>query len=166
MSLTRITLLRFKQDDKATLGWFITGSKLKLCATLEPPWKNNQRNNPKTKDNESSCIPEGVYICKKHFGVRYQNVWEITNVPGREGSLIHNGNYVYNTNGCILVGKIHLEYPKGVPFINDSCNTLNDLRKKLPDEFELEIICDGFSNKINNYNERRECTEDRLFAGQ
>jgi len=70
--------------------------------TLELPWINNQHN--------ISCIPLGVYECKKVFnrhtlgGLDIPVTFEITNVPNRSGILIHVGNTVRDTNGCPLIG--------------------------------------------------------------
>lgn len=144
--LETYTLIRFKQDDKATLGRLIFRS-LEICCTLEPPWRDNMRDNPKTKENEASCIPEGKYLCKKFNGVKFQNVWEVTGIAGRSEVLMHNGNFSYQTTACILVGDRHTDY-KGVPMVNNSQNTLNKLRTTLSDEFWLEIKCDGFRNSL------------------
>ena len=122
----KITLFRFKQDKNATLGRFIH-KNLKICCTLEPPWRHNQRDNPKTAKNEASCIPEGVYKCIYYSSAKYPEVWEITGVPGREAVLIHNGNYAIQSKACVLVGDRHTEY-KGLPMVNNSVTTLKKLR--------------------------------------
>ncbi len=143
------TLLRFQQDDKATLGNLISGS-IKYCCTIEPAWNWNMKDDPKTKENEASCIPEGIYLCKKYSGTSYKDVWEITGVPGKTAVLIHSGNFAYQSKSCILVGNKHTEY-KGIPMVNDSVNTLNRLKVSLPDQFFLEIKCDGFTNNLCKY---------------
>lgn len=140
------TILRFKQDNKATLGNWMD-KQLKICSTIEPPWLNNQRDSPKTKENEASCIPEGKYLCKKFNGKIYKDVWEVTGVLARESVLIHNGNYAIQSKACILVGDRHMDY-NGIPMVNNSINTLNKLRIILPDEFFLDIKCDGFTNNL------------------
>jgi hypothetical protein len=140
-------LRRIKQDSVATLGKMFDESHQFLCATLESPWRANFSDNPKTKQNESSCIPEGKYLCRKFHGVKFQDVWELLDVPGRKNILIHQGNFPSNTHGCILVGKKHTYY-QGFPIVNDSENALKTLRKILPDIFWLEIVCDGFVNSL------------------
>lgn len=80
-----------------TRGWLVVGTQ--IFRTLEPPWENNQRN--------ISCIPEGtyqtVYLPKSASG-KYRKVWHLRNVKDRSAILIHNGNLVDHTRGCILVG--------------------------------------------------------------
>jgi len=67
--------------------------------SLERPWINNRTN--------ISCIPSGVYDCKwleRSYSGKYKRVWHLSNVEGRTGILIHSGNYVRHSTGCILVG--------------------------------------------------------------
>jgi len=145
--MEKYKLIRFEQDDKATLGKLLDESGSIICYTLEDPWKSNFRN--------ISCIPEGIYKCIKHNGTKYQNVWKLLGVVGRSNILIHNGNYTTDTQGCILVGQNHAEY-KGVSMVNNSKNTLNKMRRSMPEEFELKIICEGFSNSLCDFYEQRE----------
>lgn len=67
---------------------------------MEPPWKDNKQN--------ISCIPPGEYefvFMPKSSSGRYRNCYHIKGVPGRSEILIHGGNTVANTRGCILPGK-------------------------------------------------------------
>jgi len=67
--------------------------------TLEPPWKDNRRN--------VSCIPSDVYYCRfmsRSSSGKYRNVYHVREVDGRSGILIHNGNIVTHTKGCLLLG--------------------------------------------------------------
>lgn len=66
------------------------------CTTLEDPWLGNSP--------EVSCIPSGLYICRRWRGVKYPNTFEVTNVPGRSAILFHGGNTHMDTKGCILLG--------------------------------------------------------------
>lgn len=139
MSKKKFTLTRIKQGDKATLGKLFDERKSIVCYTLELPWKNNTQ--------YISCIPEGVYQCAKFSGGKFQDVWQVLDVIGRTYILFHNGNFLSDIEGCILVGKNHDKY-KGEPIVNDSVNTLNRMRQSMPDEFTLEIKCVGFSNSL------------------
>ena len=133
------TLIRIKQGEKATLGKLFSDSKNIICHTLELPWKDNFR--------DVSCIPEGVYQCAKFSGGKFQDVWQILDVVGRTYILFHNGNFLSDIRGCILVGKNHDKY-KGEPIVNDSVNTLRRMRQSMPDKFTLKIKCVGFSNSL------------------
>lgn len=64
--------------------------------TLELPWLENKK--------AVSCIPVGEYLMVWGWSPRFRrNFWRI-GVPGRTGILIHKGNTLKDTSGCILVG--------------------------------------------------------------
>lgn len=65
--------------------------------TLECPWRENQV--------FVSCIPDGSYPLVKFDSVEHPGCWVVTPVPGRTGILIHVGNEVKDTQGCILIGQ-------------------------------------------------------------
>lgn len=120
-----VTLQRGKGTEHGTHG-VLTGPNGFLCFTLEEPWKDNE---PRV-----SCIPEGSYQCRRHNGAKFSNVWEITNVPGRSAILIHAGNTLADTSGCVLVG---MGFDAGG--LTQSRAALVKLRGMLPDTFTLEI---------------------------
>jgi len=64
--------------------------------TLELPYLENQR--------EISCIPSGEYDVELIHSLRFGDCFSINDVPDRDGILIHRGNFVSDTRGCILVG--------------------------------------------------------------
>ena len=91
-------------DDSCTIG------KLTLpdgwsCFTMENPWLDNARG--------ESCIPEGTYTMGKRVSPivqrtsrgQYEQGWEVQDVPGRSFIMIHPGNWVSNTDGCLLPGR-------------------------------------------------------------
>jgi hypothetical protein len=53
-------------------------------------------------------LPDGTYTCV--LGTHQlssggpQSLYEITNVPGHQGILMHVGNYNRDSEGCVLVG--------------------------------------------------------------
>ena len=118
-------LKRVKMTDKATLGVFI-GDLFPLCVTLEDPWLGNETN--------ISCIPEGEYIVEAFNGNKFKNVWKLQDVKDRTDILIHAGNTVKDTHGCILVGSTF-----NGNTISNSQSALDFLRDVLPDEFLLII---------------------------
>ncbi|MBU6952751.1 DUF5675 family protein [Hahella sp. HN01] len=66
---------------------------------LERPWLDNR---PKV-----SCIPAGVYdatFMERSSSGKYKKVYWLQDVPDRTGILIHNGNIVTHTQGCLLIG--------------------------------------------------------------
>lgn len=120
-----IVLKRVSEDDQGTHGKLWLGSKF-LCYTEELPWKDNEA--------DVSCIPLGTYTCTKHDTPAHPNTWQVNDVPNRSNVLIHNGNTMADTEGCILVGMITTA--KGV---YSSVVALNYLRTVLEDTFTLTI---------------------------
>ncbi len=95
-----ITLNRLAYKPDVTLGVMTdTATGHFICCTLEEPWKDNQQ--------KISCIPEGVYQCEPYSSMKFENVWEITNIPNRSKVLIHSGNTTDDIEGCVLVGMSH-----------------------------------------------------------
>lgn len=124
-----IYLHRFKQDESGTFGLMVINNK-PLCVTCEDPWNDNQRN--------VSCIPEGVYKVTERNSEKYKKHWHIQDVPNRSLILIHNGNTINHTKGCILVGQ-KLGYVGGRPAVINSIPMMNKLRESLPTQFNLTI---------------------------
>lgn len=128
--MTAYTLHRGHSSSEGTFGILYRDSR-PLCVTCEDPWLDNAVG--------KSCIPSGRYRVKAFSGIRYQNVWEITGVPGRSAILIHHGNTINDTRGCVLVGRGFATL-NGLPSITDSVATLTMLRRELPKEFWLTVV--------------------------
>lgn len=102
MSLLR--LIRYNHHSSATVGDLIfpCGTVLK---SLELPWLDNQ--------NYVSCIPIGIYQVKKRMSPvvkrtskgKYEEGFEICNVPNRTFVMFHIGNFPRNSDGCVLTGE-------------------------------------------------------------
>ena len=99
-----LILQREDSEEDGTYGTlrFPDGTVLN---TLELQWKNNE---PQT-----SCIPPGIYPCKKRQSAAFgKEMYEVGNVQGRSGVLIHAGNMAgsvekgqkADSKGCILLG--------------------------------------------------------------
>lgn len=70
-----------------------------ILAVLERPWLDNARNR--------SCIPAGEYkgrFLPRSGSGKYKNVFHLQAVPRRSGILMHNGNVVAHSKGCLIVG--------------------------------------------------------------
>ncbi len=88
-------------DKRGTMGRLTGPNIVEPIYTLEEPWQSNQR--------RVSCIPVGTYLCTPHgwepnSTKHFKRVWEVRNVPNRTAILIHAGNTLADTEGCILVG--------------------------------------------------------------
>lgn len=121
----KVILQRDKENEFGTHGTLWLDDE-PLCYTLEEPWRNNIK--------RISCIPAGEYECVKHNG-SFKNVWRLLDVPKRTAVLIHAGNTLEDTEGCILVGT-STDHKR----LYDSRKALNKLRGILPDKFDLLII--------------------------
>ncbi len=124
-----IEIRRYEKGPNGTLGTFWMDDAF-LCYTLEDPDNNNHPGD--------SCVPEGDYLCIPHNGQHWSNVWEISGVPGRSAILIHAGNTIKDTRGCVLVGR-KVGTLQGKPAVLESRLALDELREKLPKSFQLTI---------------------------
>ncbi len=72
-------------------------------ATLEQPWKDNRLN--------ESCIPAGEYNLHWAESPSKGWCWHFDNdeTEPRTHILIHLGNWVRDTKGCVLLGKWHTD---------------------------------------------------------
>lgn len=96
MTGRHLFLTRIQTLDVGTYGvlHFVGGAP--FAVTLERPWEDNAR--------RVSSIPEGSYRCARVNSPRFGDTFEVTGVEGRSHILFHRGNYVKDTEGCILVG--------------------------------------------------------------
>lgn len=103
-----------------------------IAATIENPWLDNAEG--------ISCIPSGKYQCVEDKTGKFQ-WWKILYVDGRKDIEIHQGNYVKDTAGCIIIGEgwswggVTGEEPK----VFSSVKTLKKLQGLLGSEFILEV---------------------------
>jgi hypothetical protein len=88
--------LKRSYTNGATLGIIVDEKESVLVKTLELPYEDNQK--------EISCIPEGTYKITEHLSPKFGNCLKINDVPDRTDILIHCGNWIHDTKGCILVG--------------------------------------------------------------
>ena len=91
--IEHIELVRGYTKD-LTFGRMLFGTH--VITTLEPPWKGNLP--------YISCIPAGWYEWKKHLSPKFKHCVLLQGVKDRSNILIHKGNSVSETKGCILVG--------------------------------------------------------------
>ena len=104
---------------------------------LERPWVNNERN--------VSCIPAGEYLVKflpRSASGRYKEVWHLQNVQGRSGVLIHCGNVVAHSRGCLLIGR-RRGWIDGEAAVLNSRTALVEFNSIMgTDDFKLLIVGD------------------------
>lgn len=128
----RIEITRLQeQQEKQTLGvlYVVVDNKIVFeCATLELPWKENQR--------RISCIPQGTYKARLRKASEspsrnYDHV-HINPVPNRSFILIHSGNFHWHIEGCVLVGSEHRDINRdGLLDVPNSKLTMDRLMMEL-----------------------------------
>lgn len=128
--MKELTLYRFFMGAEVTLGYIEEGRNSPTW-TLERPWKDNAKN--------ISCIPEGRYSCTNYVSQRFARAFELHNVPGREAILIHAGNEVSDTQGCIMPGMTIGLNTKGIPTVMQSAVALGNLMASYRQGFILNI---------------------------
>lgn len=131
----KFILARQPGSSKFTWGTILNGD-VPICTTLELPWLDNQRG--------ISCIPEGTYNCiplidhLTDSGHLFGRCIRVLDVPNRDGILIHPGNHISDTHGCILVGSaISLGF---VELIESRLALVRLFQVCKDSEFDLEII--------------------------
>ena len=93
-----LQLIRYCYGPDHVAGLLKFGSALDQALwTLECPWRENQV--------FTSCCPDGSYPLVAFDSADHPGCWVVTPVPGRTGILIHVGNKVEDTQGCILIGQ-------------------------------------------------------------
>lgn len=121
-----ITLQRLRDDFYGMHGQLLNDDGSLLCYTIEQHWHDNQ--------HDVSCIPAGKYDCIPHDTQNHPNCWEVSNVPDRAAILIHTGNTIADTQGCIIVG-----LQANAAGVLQSQMALIKLRGVLPSNFQLTI---------------------------
>lgn len=124
-----VTLKREPFTDTHTFG-AIYWDGLKLCDTIEKPWKDNQK--------RISCIPEGEYTAIQFCSPHHGDVWLLENTTPRSMIEIHPANLAEELEGCIAPGKKGFLGTK--PAVLRSKETMAMLKKVLPRKFTLKII--------------------------
>lgn len=103
--------------------------------SLELPWKDNS---PRI-----SCIEPGEYFMTFQYSPAFKTkLWELQDVPGRSEVKFHRLNYVYQSNGCIGVGKIRVDINgDGTLDLGYSQTTLNGMHKVLQPYEQERLRC-------------------------
>jgi hypothetical protein len=110
-----------------------------FCDTLEDKCRDLNNDNDlddpgETKVYGETCIPGGVYKIIMFFSPHFKRILpRLIAVKGFDGILIHPGNTIKDTLGCILVGR------KSGKTVLNSRLTFNSLMDKIQNEKDLTI---------------------------
>ena len=111
-----LQLIRYCYGPDHVAGLLKFGNTLEQSVwSLECPWRENQV--------FTSCCPDGTYPLVGFDSADHPNCWVVTPVPGRTSILIHVGNTVADTQGCILIGQF--QEPGKVLNSRDALRQLN-----------------------------------------
>lgn len=117
-------------SDLSTIGELLFDNE-RLCYTLEDTVRKDG-----VKIHGKTAIPAGKYEVVVSFSNRFQRYLPLLlNVPYFEGVRIHPGNTPQDTEGCILVGKMH-----GVDLVTDSRVAFNELFAKIEEAIRKRKI--------------------------
>ena len=98
-------IIRVERSDEGIFGVLKLEGRC-FCVTLELPWYSNKSTSDTPNDSSDiSSIPDGTYICYRVQSPSRGEVWQLQDVPNRQHVLIHAGNTVKDTLGCILVAQ-------------------------------------------------------------
>jgi hypothetical protein len=115
-----------------------------ICDILEDVSRDLNRDGDlndlgETKIHGETAIPAGTYKMIINISPRFKKLLpRLINVPGFDGVLIHTGNQIQDTHGCLLVGTRGIDCIKG----GTSTPAMTKLMKELAkyDEYEIQII--------------------------
>lgn len=130
-------IYRFENTDKGTVSANLinTGDNTfnQFGYNIELPYLDNRRN--------VSCIPAGIYAFSKIVRPDGSEAIEIMNVPNRTYILMHSGNFMKHTEGCILPN-ISYGYTKDTrtPYGITSRLQVKQLLRALPTRGTVHII--------------------------
>ena len=125
---------RWKKSEYTIGEWIVDG--VKICNVLENPDRGLRQDMSlteikKRKVPKNTAIPTGHYIIKMTYSPRFKCMMpQILDVIGFSGIRVHSGNWVYQTDGCPLLGD---NTKKG--FVGNS--------KKRCEEFTKALIAAG-----------------------
>jgi hypothetical protein len=134
--MRKLILTRFTELHDRTLGHLMVMASTARLAdlwVLELPWRDNERNR--------SRIMPGKYKVKPEQHPKLGWVLRLYSVPGRDGVLIHAGNYPAHTHGCILCGQALADLNNdSLADVSRSRAAMTELANLIDDEAELVIV--------------------------
>ncbi len=130
-------IYRIEQNEKGTISQNLILNKASeydhICNNLELPYKSNSRN--------ISCIQSGIYPFEKRIHQSRGRTIIISGVRERTNILVHIGNYLKDTQGCILPCMSTRLNKEGKEYIGMHSKTaIDQLWGHLPHSGYLHII--------------------------
>jgi len=129
-----VLLVRGFYREDGTFGMLGVDS-VPICVSVERPWANNQKG--------ISCIPVGVYQCKRVNSPKFGNTFEVTGVSGRSEILFHSGNVDDDSHGCIILGENFEPWTDGSVSVRSSKQAFSEFLQALVGEESFELTITG-----------------------
>ena len=123
-----------KDSEIPTFGVLFHEGQIPFALTLERPWRNNEHG--------VSCIPPGVYACKRVDSPKFGNTFQVLNVLNRDEILFHKGNIQEDSHGCILIGE-QFGSLKDEPAVKAAAEGFKEL-------LDITIAVDAFTLEIKD----------------
>jgi len=100
-----LEIVRLEEADVGTFGILKINKRVRMW-TLEPPDFENEA--------YVSSIPCQQYLVERYKSPRHGETFRVKTVPHRSDILFHTGNWLDNTEGCVLLGLSLIEDPRGI----------------------------------------------------
>ena len=125
-------IIRIERTPEAVFGVLTLDGAI-VCLTLERPDLDNRQN--------VSCIPTGVYVCRRNDSPKFGESFKFMNVPARSDILLHVGNTVDDSTGCVLLGSEYGEL-EGKRAVLESGKAFKKFMERMDgvDFFPMQII--------------------------
>lgn len=82
-----------------------------------------------------TCIPSGTYSVRWQWSSHFKQMMPyLQDVPGFSGVMIHTGNKVEHTKGCLLVGKKPFKIDDNLYEVHSSAIAFNEISALLKDK--------------------------------
>lgn len=91
-----VKIYRIEKGDAGVFGATTINGEA-FCVSLELPDRNNKVG--------VSCIPAGLYECRRYQSPRFGETFQVMDVDGRTYILFHAGNTTDDSRGCVLLGQ-------------------------------------------------------------
>jgi len=135
-ALKVLTIKRIALNPDSVLG-VILDETTPFALTLERPWLDNRPS--------ISCIPKGEYTIKRVVKLKHGECFQVMDVPNRTDILIHKGNFVEDSEGCILIGEqfediLSTKADKVVTSIQRSGVAYSELMVRLHRQDEAKLV--------------------------
>ena len=129
--MIEMRITRISSSQKCGTFSAVTIEGEPFSVALEEYWRFNEP--------YISCIPTGMYICKRYSSEKHPNTFEVTNVEGRSFILFHVGNTNDNSSGCILLGSRY-GVLNGKNAILDSSTVFEKFLNAMSGEDEFRLV--------------------------